>query len=131
MKYNQFVNAYQTLTRLSGYALPIREAYKVFRLMKDLQPMYEFGEAKEKQLIEKYRGEIKEDGSIGFIHGDGEKDRAAGVENMRHFIAEIGAMNETEIEGDFTPITLPYDALGEQKITPNELMALDGFVAFE
>jgi len=47
------------------------------------------------------------------------------------FAAEIEELNETEIDESFTPVTLKYDAFGDQKISPKELMAIDGFIIFE
>lgn len=131
MKYGQFVNARKTLQKISGFELPVRDAFKVYKLMKELGPIYEFGADRETKLIEKYNGKINDDGSIGFIHGDDEKARADGANNLKRFVEEMNAMREEEIEGEFTPVKLKYGALGKQTITPNELMAIEGFISFE
>ena len=79
MKHIQFVKAYRTLQKLSDFGLPIREAFEIFKLMKALQPAHEFAAKMERQLIEKYKGRVDDDGSVNFIHGDDEKSRSEGI----------------------------------------------------
>lgn len=131
MKHIDYLNAFNALQKISDYSLPVREAFEVFKLMKALQPAYEFAEKKERQLIEKYDGKFTDDGSISFVHGDDEKSRAEGIKNMNRCISELNKLNDTEMDIEFEPIKLSYDAMEGQKISANEIMALDGFVIFE
>lgn len=131
MKHIQFVKAYRTLQKLSDFSLPVREAFEIFKLTKALQPAHEFAAKMERQLIEKYKGEVNDDGSVNFVHGDDEKSRSEGINNMNKFVAELDELNDTEMDYEFEPIKLSYDAMDGQKISANEIMALDGFVIFE
>jgi len=131
MKHIQFIRAYNVLQKISNFDLPVRDAYAIFKLFKEVEPTYEFAVKMERQLVEKYHGEITESGAIKFVHGDDEQSRMDGTKNMNMFAAEIEELNETEIDESFTPVTLKYDAFGDQKISPKELMAIDGFIIFE
>lgn len=131
MKHIDYLNAFNALRKISDYSLPVREAFEVFKLTKALQPAYEFAEKKERQLIEKYGGEFTDDGSVNFVHGDDEKSRVEGIENMNRCVAELNELNDTEMDFEFEPIKLSYKAMEGQKISANEIMALDGFVIFE
>ena len=131
MKHIQFIRAYSTLQRISNFELPVRDAYMVYKLLKEIEPVYEFATKMERQLIEKYHGEITENGTIKFIYSDDEQSKAEGTKNMNMFAAAIEDLNDTEIDENFSPITLKYDALGSQKMTPKEIMAIDGFITFE
>lgn len=131
MKHIQFIRAYNALQKISNYDLPVRDAYMVFKLLKEVKLAYEFAAKMERQLIEKYKGQVNDDGSVNFIHGDDEKSKSEGISNMNKFVAELDELNNTEMDIEFEPIKLSYDAMEGQKISANEIMALDGFVIFE
>ena len=131
MKYEHFFNAYDILSKMSGMQFQARDAYRIFRLLKSLEPAYEFGVKREREMVGKYNGVVEQDGSIRFIHGEDAESQRTGEENMRGFVREINELHDMDIDCDFEPITLSYDAFGEQTITPREIALLDGFVSFE
>lgn len=128
MKYNQFNNAYNALQKLSNMNLPVRDAYNVYKLTKEIDQVYQFGVERERALIEQYKGQPNQDGTIRFVHGDDEESKREGVKNMIGFSKAIDELNNTEMDCEFSPITISYDSLGDQTMTAKEIMSLDGFV---
>lgn len=121
MKQHKINSAFNALNKLMGMELKVRDAYAVFMLRRKLEPSYEFELERERGLISKYDGTILPNGTITFPAED----------DAQRFREEIAEMNESEIELEFEPITLNFDALGEQKILPADLAALEGFIRFE
>lgn len=121
MKQYQVNRAVKALNRLSSLPLPVRDAYNVFTLGKALEPNYEFVTEQEKKIIQKYGGIIGRDGNISF--GD--------QSNTQEFENEMNELSNMDVEIKFEPVTLSFDALGDSKITPADIMALNGFVNFE
>lgn len=132
MKYIDIINAYKVIQKLSNMDFSVRDAYAIYNIRKSLEPTIAFGAEREKCLIEKYNGAVAQDGGIKFFDEScTEEEKAAGLENMTGFVREMQELNESEIDIDITQITLLYDSFGDQKITPNEIMVLEGFVKFE
>ena len=121
MKQNQINKAYNALNRIANMSLPIRDSHNVYLLMKQLEPSYKFEAEQERKLMEKYGGTIGDDGAIRF------EDR----EGLIGFRGELEELGNFEPEIEFKPITISLDAMENQKLTPIDIMNLDGFVAFE
>lgn len=133
MKYSQFVKAYNVIQKFANMNFNVRDAYKIYNLMKTIEPIAKFGMEREKALIEKYHGVAGQNGDIRFWdeNSSTEEEKDIGAKNMSGFIQEIYEMNEMEMDQEITPITLSYDSVGDQKISPSDIAALDGIIAFE
>ena len=131
MTYNQFVKAYRVLRKLSGMDFGIKDAYAIYKLSGEMEKTAQFGIKREEALMEKYGGEVMPDGDVNFVHGDSEDESKEGVENMQAFRNALNELGTTELDMDIHPITLSYEAFGEQRITPNEIADLEGVICFE
>lgn len=121
MKQMEINKTYGALSHLSQMQLPINIAYKVYSLIKKLDEPYKFAMEQEKKLIEKYKGEFKNDGSISF----------ASIDDKVAFQKEFFELQNLEHDIDFEKIIIKTDDLGKQTITAADIFALEGFVAFE
>ena len=117
MKVQEMLNALPVLQKVMELKLPIKKAHAIYKLAKKCGEDREFFAGEERKLIEKYAGEIMEDGNIRF------KD----AETQIKFSQEHFEMMQTEIEG-FDVIELNFNDLGNAEITPVELMALEGVI---
>lgn len=131
MKYNQFVKAFPAIKKLSEMSFRAKDAFNIYTLMKEVDPILQFGIEREKQLVKQYNGVPLGDGKIQFVHGEDEEAVKTGMENMQKFADAADELSEMEITDTIHPVTLSYDAMGDQAITPKDIMALDGFVIFE
>lgn len=121
MKQLQINKAYGALSRLANIQMPVRDAYKLYLLTEQMKPCCNFQLEQERKLLEKYGGAIDQDsGSFVF------KDR----ETMEAFRREMAELNELDAEIEVDPVEISMDALGAQKLTPADIMCLEGFVAF-
>ena len=121
MKQYQINKAYNAMTRLMTVQFPVRIAYSIYMLMKQIEPCYEFDLKRERELVEKYHGSISMDGMITFPSPDD-----AGL-----FKDEIDELTNMDVDVRISPISIPYDSLEDQTITPMEIASLEGFVSFE
>ena len=100
-------------------------------IYKEIDPTVQFGLERENALIKKYDGRLQPNGDIQFVHGDSDEARETGIANMQKFKDEMDDLGEMEIEAEITPVKLGYDSFGNQKISPAEIMDLEGFIVFE
>lgn len=121
MKQHQINSAYQALSKLSTVSFPVKKAYKIFILLKKIKEEFQFSIDREKLLIEKYGGSIQNDGVILF------KDDSV----ARQFKNEIEELNDMDVEIEVAPIKLSGDEYKEYKISPSEMLSLDGLIEFE
>lgn len=131
MKYSQLRIAYTTLQKFIKMDFNVRDAYAIYRLYQKLETASKFGMQREKALIQQYNGVVKPNGFIEFVHDTDEESRKNGLENMNRFKEALNELDSMEIDESISPIKLSYDAFGEQKVLPSDIMALDGFVVFE
>ena len=121
MKQLQINKAYGALNKLANMQMPVRDAYRLYLLTEQIKPSYNFELEQEKKLLEKYEG-VLDQGSGTFQF----KDR----ETMEAFGREMKELNDFDAEIEFDPVEISMDALGTQKLTPVDIMCLEGFVAF-
>lgn len=121
MKQYQINKAYHAMTRLMTVQFPVRIANSIFLLSKQIEPQYEFAIKRERELMEKYNGQVTPDGVIKFMSPD----------DAGSFKDEADELSNMDVDVTITPITIPYDAIEEQTITPMDIAYLDGFVSFE
>lgn len=111
--------AYNTLRKLADLQLPVRSAYEVYMLIKQIEPIRNFGTERGKAILEKYNGSIKGDGRLMFPTQD----------EANAFSNELQELNEMETDVEVTPITLSFDDL-DCTLSPADIASLEGFVAF-
>ena len=131
MKYGQFFSAYEVLQKINDMQFQVRDAYRIYKLLKELEPAFQFGIQREQEMIERYDGRPQSDGSVRFVHGDDEESRKKGLANMESFQREMEELTNMEVEGEFEAISMSLDALGDQTLTPREIALLDGMIHFE
>ena len=119
------------LNKFTNYDFDIRTAFAIHKLFKELESSCQFGISRERSLLEKYNGVVEPNGRINFVHGKDDESIKAGIENMHKYKEEIDELHAMEITEEFTPITLSYEAFGDQKVTPSDIASLDDFVIFE
>lgn len=120
MKQIQVINAFTALNHLRAMRLPVRDAYNVFNLRKQLEQSYIFEMEREKKLLEETDGQIKDDGSLLFPTEEAAIRFNEGVEEA----------NNMDVEIEFEPIQMQMDAIAGIQITPEDIEKLDGFVIF-
>ena len=121
MKQYQINKAYAALSRLANMQMPIRDAYNLYMLTEQIKPAYNFELEQERKLIEKYGGTLDQE-TGAFIFKDKETTEA--------FRGEIMELNNLDVDVEFSVVTIAMESLGAQKITPVDIMCLEGFVSF-
>ena len=131
MTYGELTIAIKVVQKLSQMNMPVREAYKVYKLSQSLESIRIFCWEQERGMIERHGGTLGQDGVIRFINGDSEEDKRIGEANMNAFVQEIDAFHNTLMEDEIVPITLRLEALDGQELSPSDIAALNGIVTFE
>ena len=120
MKQYLIHRAYTTMSRMWNMQLPVRVAHEIYMLMKKLEPFHSYGIEQERKLVAKYNGEVSADGQILFRNKD----------DAPLFRSELIEMNDLEVEVEFEPVRIPFDAVAEGTLSPMDICNLDGFVIF-
>lgn len=111
MTQKQAITAYGTIIKIGG-KVSGKNAFALFRLKQQLKEVVEFQAEEEMKLVEKYNGQITENGQIIIDH-----------ESRPKFIKEREELGSMEC--DIQPVEI-----GEIDITLDEIEALNGFVKF-
>jgi len=101
--------------------LPIKDAYNIFGLKKQLNGQYEFEVEREKHFLKQFNGYFDEKGEVRF-----KKE-----EDAKRFNNAVMELSEMEIEIQIEPVTMKMDALADLRIAPGDIESLDGIVIFE
>ncbi len=124
IKMEELVSFYQRSDVFSNKTLPLKGAFKLNRIKKDMEEDFDFYQEKFRDILEKYaqreeNGEVKlsEDGSQVLIK-DGEIDKAT---------KELDELNLMEIEIDNYDFNI--DELGNIDCTPEELEVIMPFLS--
>ena len=115
----KLLNALPILQRFTALSLPVKKAYKVYSLAKQINEQREFFINEERKLVEKFEAEVLPDGRIQF------KDSL----QQAHFAQEYAELKEYEVE-NFSPITLTFEDLGDAAITAADISLLEGVIEF-
>lgn len=121
MKQIQINAAYNVMRRLANLQLPVKRAYELYMLIKQIEPMREFAVTRGKALLEKYHGTLKSDGEFVFPTKD----------DAQAFGKELNELNNMEVDVNVTPVVMSYDDMSEYTLSPAEIASIDGFVTFE
>lgn len=121
MKQIKLCRAYEAL---DGFAknihLPATKAFAIYTVIKKVRPIYEARVDVERDIINRF--DIKVDnGQFTF------KTPAFAEAYMK----EIDELNNVDVEVNVSPIVIALDDIGEQRITPAQMEALDGIICFE
>ena len=130
-KFYQYVNASNAIKKMMGMDFDFKDSYNLYRLAKQFDSVVQFGAERERELLEKYNGTITNDGYINFTHGEGDESKRAGDENKAAFQKALAELNDTLIDEDITPVCLSIETMTGKPISPNDIMAIDGFVLFK
>ena len=110
------VRAYGAIVRM-GQKATGAAAFTLFRLKKSLQEIFEFQNEEEQKLVQKYGGQMIDNGLVVIADKEQREQFQKEVENLHG------------MECDIQPVTIPAAAIPE--ISLAEIEALDGFVIFE
>lgn len=118
---DKIIAAHKVLTNLANEPLNIKLSYQIYRLLKKLQPYYDFQVEKERELFKKYNPKPSENGTFDFNT----------PEEAQEFANAMKELWESEIDDlDFKPVVLHLDQDNIQ-LSVNDVKALDDFVIFE
>lgn len=118
MKVQQMLNSLPILQRVMELKLPIKKAYKLFSLAKQINEQRDFFIQEEKKLVTKFNAEIVDKGGLRFNS----------PEDQQAFVKEHGELMQYEV--DLEVVELSFDDLGDVEFTPKDLMALEGVINF-
>lgn len=121
MKQRQINVAYGALKRLSTMQFPVKTAYGLYTLLRQIEDIYQFELQQEKKLLGKYNGELTSNGRVVF--GDKESE----IE----FAKEVRELNDMEVDVVISPITVSFDSFSDYALSPSDIANLEGFVVFE
>jgi len=107
-----------SLNKLLSLELPIKIAFRLNRLLKELQDPIKLAEDQRLVLVKKYGSEDEESGQVRVTEA-----------NMAEFVKQVTELHEEEIEISFKPIDV--EDLGDAKLSAFEVNALESFVKFE
>lgn len=117
MTVQQMFNSFPVLQKLMELKLPIKKAYTIYNLIKQIDEQRKFFIQEEQKLINKFNAEVLPNGNIQFDSG----------ESQAQFSQEHFNLMEYEIE-DLKIVELTFEDLAEAEFTPRELMLLEGVV---
>lgn len=121
MRQEKVNRAYNSLSKLVEYNLPVKKAQGVYKLMKAVEEAYQFAANEERKYLSEYKGVIRDDNTISF---ETPTDCAA-------FQDKIEELNSIEVELEIEAVILTEQDIGEQKLTPMDIYNLEGFILFE
>lgn len=121
MKQLYLAQAYTIVSKLAGFQLPPKKALALYKMTKVLNEAYSFIEAEEKKLLATHEYEIAEDGNLKF------KDE----ETIKSFLEKRNELYNLESETEIVPVVITAEDLGEQTISLNDIVGLEGIVDFE
>ena len=120
MTTKQMLQAIPVLQTLVNYKLPMKTTYALYNLAKKINEQKEFFVNKEKELIEKYKGNLNGQGQISF-----EKS-----EDFQAFAKEYNELNDVEVDIGGVPVSIRFDDMGDQTLSAADIMNLEGVVEF-
>ena len=122
VKLEEIVNGAEALKVLANKSLKGKTAYRVSRLLRELEKEFSLFNDTRGELIKKY-GEKDENGELKVNENS---EYTIAPENIQAFYNEINEIlgNEVEINGN----KIPLAEIGELDFTPNEMIALEPFI---
>lgn len=115
---SQVVNSKESLEKILGEKLPIKTAYRIQKIYRQLQPeLTHYEEMRTKLITDKYGGEQPE----------GSGNWRVLPEHNKEFIAELTELLSVEIEIEFVKVKLPDSC----EMSPTDSFMLEWMIDFE
>ena len=117
MKLKTLYNAYPALTKLAGQDLPLKELYKLSRILRAFEGDIRFFMEQRDELFRKYGAE--QDGEIVIL-----------PESAEEFAAAMEELGEIDADVDPESLGLPMELSAEEnvRLSYNDLQMLEGIV---
>ena len=109
---NQILLARDTLSRLAGQSLPVKQSYKLAKLVKAVNGEIGVYDGERIKLCEKY-GKLNKDKNLYEFDGD----------NRGKFGVDINVLQEQEIELDIKPIDI-----SDLELSAQDIISIEPFV---
>jgi hypothetical protein len=119
MKGKQIFNVINTLQALMELKLPVKSAYEIYNLAKQINDKRDFFIKEEKKIIDKFNAEVLENGSLQFKT----------VEDQQGFVKEHEELMNCELD-DIKTVELKISELKNIELTAADIATLDGVVVF-
>lgn len=119
VKQHTITKAYQALVRLSYMNLPIKTAYSVYTLMGEIEPAYQCGAKLEQDILTKLNMKV-----------EGDRIVPPDEETLNQYVSNMKELNDMDVNVEFHPVKICCEDLGDQKMKPSDMKALEGFVSF-
>jgi hypothetical protein len=119
MTIKQMLNALPVVQKIMELKLPIKKAFKVYSLAKQINEQRDFFINEEKKLIEKFQAQVSEQGVLSF----------SSQEEQSAFSKEYKEILNFSIE-NLEIVELKFEDLGDAAFSPIELSLLDGVINF-
>lgn len=120
MSQKRVIDAYLVLMKLGAAQQPVKVAYGLYKLRKQLEPTFNFRMEQERLVIERYHG-TQDGNTISF----------ADPETAQKARVDLDELNEMEVQIDFEPVSISMEDIAGASQSMNDLEALDGFVVLE
>jgi hypothetical protein len=115
----EMLNALPEVQKLMNLKLPVKKAFKVYSLAKQINEQRDFFINEEKKLIEKFQAIVDEGGRVSFNS----------AEDQEGFLKEHNELKNYVPEG-IEVLELSFADLGDAEFTPMELATLEGVISF-
>lgn len=122
MKAYQIHQSLSILNQLMQIKLPMKKAYQIYLLTKDIYGHREFFMMKEQELLSKYGGQV--DSETNHIYFQDNNAKMA-------FEKEHNELMNIQVELQVSPITLTESDVADFRISPVDIAGLDGLITFE
>ena len=113
--------AYPALMRLCGLRLPIKKARKLYASTVKMKEYFDFALSEEQKYVEDFDGTMNPDGTVSF----------PSPEKFVGFQDRITELNESEVDWEIEPVIITELEVGDQQVSVNDIIDLEGFVIFE
>lgn len=114
LKMIELINGAEALKKINEQILPMRAAFQLARIIREVQKEYDAFDLARKKLFEMY-GKVEENGSYKI-----EK------ENIEDFNKEINSLLEVNVQLNVEPVML--EDLENVNITPQDILYLEKFI---
>lgn len=122
VKLEHIINGAEVLRGLASKQLKGKTAYKVSRLLRELEKEFQLFNDTRTELIKKY-GATDENGELK-INENG--DYTIVQEHIQDFYEEINELLKSEVE--IAVEKIPLDDIGDLEFTPSEMLTLEPFI---
>ena len=119
MKAVQLINSFSVLQKVMELKLPVKSAYEIYNLAKQINDKRDFFIKEERKIIDKFNAEILENGGLKFKT----------PEDQQGFVKEYEELMSCELN-DVKVIELKISELNNIELTAADIAALDGVVNF-